>query len=806
MKVPLSWLKEFVDLSATPTQIAQILTQAGIEVEGIDRANPGFTKVVVGHVLGTTPHPNADKLCIAQVTDGSETYQVVCGAPNCRPGIKTALALIGAELSEEEGKTFKVKKSKIRGEESFGMLCSGKELGISNEDEGILEFAEHMKEGIDLGDLYSEVIFDVALTPNLSHATSMVGISRELSAALKQNLNWPKPITLNEVAPAISEKVKIVVQEPELCPRYGARMVEGIQVGPSPEWLKKRIESCGLRSINNVVDVTNLILLEVGHPLHAFDLDKIQGDTLFVRLAKEGETCETLDGKPRVLESSMLLIADQKQALAIAGVMGGASSQVTESTTNILIEAAYFDPSSIRKTSKKLQLQSDSSRRFERGTDPNQVESALDRAAFLIQEVAGGNVRQGRIIVQAREFPEKEIACRLSRINQILGTRLSVDEVEKIFLSLGFKVDYDGQDVLAVKVPTFRVDVNQEIDLVEEAARLWGYDNIPREPARFQSTRMPHAPAYLFEKEVRRKLVAEGLQEFINCDLIGPSLFKVAYGTEETPKGSIAVLNPVSVEQSVLRISLLPGLLQVVKHNYDRECRDIAGFEIGRVHFKDGDKLPENMVEQTVLAVILSGKSSPSAYDPKPHALDFRDLKGIIENLLRGLGIENYTCRRSSLTTLHPGKQASIFVGGLEIGTLGEIHPSIQRSLDMLQPIYYAELNLLDLFRVRKQDSKMKALPVFPASERDWTVTLIEKASVQQVLDAIKATPSSLLEEVKLVAVYRSPSLGKNKKNVTFNFIYRDNNKTVEQAKVDQEHARITESALQLISGCLPTE
>ena len=337
--------------------------------------------------------------------------------------------------------------------------------------------------------------------------------------------------------------------------------------------------------------------------------------------------------------------------------------------------------------------------------------------------MAGGEIRQGIARVESKVFPEKVIACRLSRINLLLGTRLSVDEVERIFISLGFQVHFDGQDLLSVKVPTFRVDVSQEIDLVEEVARLWGYDNISREPVRYQATRMPHAPAYLFEKEVRRKLVAEGLQEFINCDLIGPSLLKIAYGTEAAPARSITVLNPVSIEQSQLRVSLLPGLLQVVKHNYDRECRDIAGFEIGRVHFKD----EESFQEQTVLAIILSGQSSPNVYDPKPRPLDFRDLKGILENLLRGLGVENFSCRKSSLATLHPGKQAALFVGGLEIGALGEIHPSVQRALDVSQPIYYAELNLLDLFRVRKQDIKMKPLPVFPSSERDWTITLIEK-------------------------------------------------------------------------------
>lgn len=799
MKVPLSWLKEFVDIKSTPSQIADLLTQAGLEVEGIEKKGPGFTKVVVASVLETAPHPNADKLCIARVTDGTEVYQVVCGAPNCRKGIKTALALLGAELSEED-KTFKVKKSKIRGEESYGMLCSGKELGISKEAEGILEFAEHMKEGIDLADLYSDVVFDIALTPNLGHASSIIGVARDLAACLKTKLKGPKEIQLNGTAPAIGSKISVKVEDGESCPRYGVRLVEGVKVGPSPEWLKRRLETVSIRSVNNIVDVTNYVMLELGHPLHAFDADKVEGNKIVVRRAKEGEILQTLDGKTRELDAEMLLICDTQKPLAIAGVMGGANSEVTDQTTRVLLEAAYFTPSSIRRTSKKLSLFSDASRRFEKGVDPHAVPYALDQAALMIQELAGGEVREERLDVKERDFPPLVIACRLSRVNQVLGTRLSESEVELIFQSLGFTVKFDGHDTLAVQVPTFRSDIGLEIDLIEEVARIWGYDNIKREPARFQATQMPHAPIYLFEKVVKSKLIAEGLQEFINCDLIGPTLLKAAYGTEALPPNAISVLNPVSIEQSVLRTSLLPGLLQTVKHNYDRESHHIAGFEVGRIHFKD----KENFREQALLAIILSGKSSPNPFDPKPHAFDFRDLKGILGNFFRALSIDNYSLRRSHLTTLHPGRQASIFVGGLEVGSFGALHPAVGRRLDLSQEILYAELNLFDLFQVQKRDIKMQPLPIFPGSERDWTVTLLEIAPVGQVIDAIKAFPSTLLQEVKLTDIYRSPTLGQGKKNVTFHFTFRAKERTVEQSEVDQEHARLIAATLELITGCLP--
>lgn len=798
MKVSLSWLKDFVDLKGTPSQIAHTLTQAGIEVEGMEYSGSGYTKVVIGKVVSVEPHPNADKLVIAQVSDGQETYQVVCGAPNCRAGLKTAFALVGADLTDEEGKTFKIKKSKIRGVESNGMLCSAQELGISHDHQGIMEFADHMKEGIDLADLYADVVFDVSLTPNLSHVSSVIGTARELAASYQVPLKIPQDAELSETSPHIKDKVSVKVEASHECPRYAARLIEGVKVGPSPDWLKIRLDHAGLRSINNVVDATNYVLHELGQPLHPFDFNKLASPEVIIRKAKAGEELVTLDGKARKLEGQ-LVICDSKGPIALAGIMGGANSEVDENTTSVFLESAYFDPSTIRKGSKSLQLQSEASKKFERGSDPNAVMLALNRAAWLIQKLAGGEIRSGTVDIKAKEFPELVIPCRLSRINKILGTHLSVDEVETIFKNLTFKVDFDNQDTFQVAVPTFRVDITTEIDLVEEVARLWGYDNILREPARYQATQMPHAPAYIFEREVKRKLVAEGLQEFVNCDLIGPTLLKVVYNTDALPEGGIEVLNPVSIEQSQLRVSLLPGLLQVVKHNFDRENPNIAGFEVGRIHYNDKDIFKE----QTVLAIVLSGKSSPNPFNPKPQAFDFRDLKGIVENLLRGLGIEDYSIRRSSLETLHPGKQASIFVGGLEVGTLGEIHPSVQRRLDVPQIILYAELNLIDLFGARKKDIKMKSLSVFPASERDWTITLIEKASVQQVIDSIKASPSNLLESISLTDIYRSPAL-EGKKNATFHFVYRDNLKTIEQEAVDQEHARLINITMQLITGCLP--
>ncbi|HEV8050993.1 MAG TPA: phenylalanine--tRNA ligase subunit beta, partial [Parachlamydiaceae bacterium] len=483
--------------------------------------------------------------------------------------------------------------------------------------------------------------------------------------------------------------------------------------------------------------------------------------------------------------------------VAIAGVMGGLDSEVTDSTRHLVIEAAFFAPGTIRRTSKRLGLMTDASKRFERGCDPNVLFLALDRAAALIQQVAGGKVSQGIIDVASRSFPKKQIVCRLSRINKLLGIHLSVSEVENIFSRLEFLNKWDGSDSFLVEVPTYRNDVQEEIDLVEEVARTYGYDNIKKPSTFYQSSTIPHSPIFLFEGEMRGRLIAQGLQEFLTCDLIGPSFLKVVHGTENSDSSCVKVLNPTSIEQSILRTSILPGLLQVVKYNWDHQNQEIAGFEIGRAHFKDG----ESYREQSLAAIILSGKSRPNHWDEKPKNYDFYDLKGIIENLLAELNID-VTFKSSKLPMLHPGRQSSIYAGTLEIGSFGEIHPTVMRNLDVPQTILFAEINLHDLMQVRSvADTKMQPIPIYPGSERDWTITLQEATPIEEVMKAIKFVSTRLLEKVTLQDIYRSDKLGKGLKNVTLRFNYRDLSKTIAQEKVDSEHARIVENVSKSIQN-----
>lgn len=800
MKFPLSWLQEYIDVNLSPNALAKTLTMAGLEVESVEKVSPGFSGVIVAKVLEVEKHPNADKLCIATVTDGTDKHVVVCGASNCRPGIKTALALAGATVLDEEGKPFKIKKGKIRGVESNGMLCAADELGLGKHSEGIIEFAEHMKEGADLAEMYSDVVFEVAITPNLGHCSCLLGIAQELSAATGAPVKRPMVDVKEIESHSTHGKLKVKIDDTAACPRYAARVIENVKVGPSPEWLQKRLTLSGIRPINNVVDITNYVFLEQGQPLHAFDYDRIGGQIITVRKAHQGEKFVTLDNKERELTSEMLMICDEKHPIALAGVMGGLESEVVDNTTTVALESAYFNPVSIRRTSKKLGLTSDASKRFERNADPNRVPIALDRAATLIAELAGGKVCQGMIDQKYGEFHQKAIDCRLSRINELLGTKLGVGEVETLFHSLGFHTRWDGKDSFHVRIPTDRADITIEVDLVGEVARFLTPEQIPNTASRYHTSTLPHAPIFLFERKVRSQLVGNGLQEFLTCDLIGPKLLSVVKEDPSPTSTMVKILNPNSEEQSILRESLLPGMLDVVKYNFDHDNPDIHGFEIGRIHFK----AEEGYKEQSVAGIALMGNAAPSYWDPKAREVDFYDLKGIVENLLAGLGIEGCIFKPSNFEIFHPGRQAAIYAGDIRVGSLGEIHPIVQKRLDVPQRIYFAELNLHDLFPLRKPEHRMEALPLYPCTTRDWTLTLDDSINFEQVLNIIRSKKSQLLEEVSLLDIYRNEKLGQNKKNVTLHFVYRDKAKTLSQEAADAEHARLIAAAAQSLGVPVP--
>lgn len=795
MKIPLSWLRDYIDIEMSPHQIAHTLTMLGLEVDAVDQTELGFTNVVVATVTKTEKHPNADSLTVATVFDGTETLQVVCGAPNCRAGMKTALARVGAVLKDEKGKAFNIKQASLRGVDSFGMLCSASELGLSDKSDGIIEFSAQVPEGTDVAGMYGDSIFDISLTPNLGFCHSVYGVARELAAGTGLPL---KPMTPQVHKTEGHPPVKIQIDQPEQCRRYTCRQIDQVKVGPSPEWLQRRIESCGLRSINNIVDITNYILLALGQPLHAFDRSKLQGDTIYVRNARNSEKFLALDGVEYVLEDKDIAICDDSGVVALGGVMGGDSTKVTDDTTSILLECAYFEPASIRRTSKRLNLLSDASKRFEKGCDPEALDSIVDYAAHLIAELSGGKVVGGIGDAYPGKQPQAIITCRLARINNLLGIILGSGEVEAIFERLFMHAHWDGpKESFHVKIPSYRHDVKEEVDLIEEVARIYGYANIPRISVSFSASNLPDTPFYLFENEVRQKMTGQGLQEFLTCDLISPALVDWTVGADMPPDTRIEVMNPSSVEQSILRQSLLPGLLQVVKYNLDHQSRDIHGFEVGRVHYKDG----ERYIDQSTVGVVLSGIRRPLSWDEKSPDCDFFDLKGIVENLLDGISIPKFEWKISALKALHPGRQASVFIGEAEVGTIGEVHPSVLKKFDIPHRVYFAELNLHLLIDKRQTDRKMVPLPIYPGSERDWTVTVSESLPVQMLFDQINGVSSRLLESLSLVALFRGGNVPQNHKNVTLRFFYRDNKKTISQEAVELEHSRILNTVQRYLSG-----
>lgn len=795
MKVPLSWLKEFLPLTEAAQEISDTLNSLGIEVEKIIGLTSTFTGVVVGKVLKAEQHPNADRLRVATVTDGTEEFQIVCGAPNCRAGILTPLARIGAELTDPEGKKWKIKKSKLRDVESFGMLCSGKDLSLSEESDGIIELSSDAILGSDVSSYVTDPVFDISLTPNLGHVLSVLGVARELAAAYKTVAKRPAA-HLKETG---HKKIEVEVTDPKLCPRYACRIMTQIKVGPSPEWLQKRLIACGLRPINNVVDIGNYVMWELGQPLHIFDLDKVE-EKIIVGQAQSPTSLETLDEKKQEIPPQTLLIQDAQKPLAIAGIMGGLTSAATEKTTNILIESAVFDAGSIRRSSRLLDLKTDASYRFDRGIDGAGAVHALDRAATLIQEIAGGEIHT-LVDVKAHAFTRRMIPCRLSRLQQMLGFSLGLNEATSLFERLEMQVKATSQDLLEVTVPTYRNDLQIEVDLIEEAARLYGYNNIPRKPPVYTGSALADAPLYQLEKEMRHLLLQQGLQECVTCDLISPALSELTMEKGIPENSTIHVLHPRSIDQSVLRTSLIGGLLQAIQHNINHQVETMAAFEVGRIHFREKNEF----LEASCAGILLTGKSREHHFDRKPQDFDFFDLKGMAENLCDALRIARYSFEPAHLHTLHPWRQTKIKSGDVTIGVLGEVHPQLLLKMGIHQRVFFAELNLNDILTLKKKGKNFSELALFPSSQRDWTITLKENVPISTIEQAIEKTKSPYLEHFYLLDLYTSDQLGKDRKNATFRLSYRDPSKTMAFEVVEQEHQKLTHSVASQLQNFIAT-
>lgn len=797
MKISLNWLNQYFakPLPWTPEELAERLTMLGVEVEGVVKKTGDFENIVVAQILEFHKHPNADTLSLCRVADGKGERQIVCGAKNFKAGDKVPLALPGAVMPTPAGeKPFVIKVGKIRGVESQGMMCSAKELALAEDAEGLLILPTDAQVGqpfaAHLGRASGDVIYDLEITPNRPDLNSFIGIARELAALSGSPLKTPA-VTAPVTAPdSVSSQVQVRLEDSELCPRYTVRIVRGVKIGPSPDWLKIALESIGLRSINNVVDVTNFVLMECGQPLHAFDYRLIQAKdasvpTIVIRRAAASEKFTTLDGQERTLTDKMLLIADESRGIALAGVMGGQNSEINNDTTDVLIESAYFKPQNIRATSKALDLRTDASYRFERGADIGICDWASARAADLIRQVAGGEILSGLVDAYPNPIAPVQITLRPQKTDQLLGVQIPEEQQAGYLRSLELDVTAAPGQITA-RIPTFRVDLKREVDLIEEIARLYGVDKIPSTAPRGAIGSHPFDAVYDQMAEIRRILAAQGLNEACGQTLIAdiPAL------------NPIRLENPLSSDMNILRPSLIPGLLDSLRHNLHHKNYDVALFEVGRVFLPTVQPPAPGAPQKTEarrVAIAMTGARNALFWSggERDAKTDLFDLKGIVETLFEQLALRGLVWTRATAPEQLYVESATITLGKQTIGTLGQLHPVRARGYDLRDPVFLAEFDL-DLLLARRATSKsFKAIPTFPGIRRDIAMLVPEAVTHENVASAVKQLKPQNLETLELFDVFRGKNVPEGQKSMAYAFHYRNLERTLTDAAVNTAHDRV---------------
>jgi len=779
MKVSYKWLKELVDFNATPEELADTLTLAGLEVETIDYFSGAPEKVVVGVVKKMDRHPQAEKLWVCQVDVGKETLQIVCGAQNVKTGSKVPVALIGAELPSQ----VKIDKAKLKGVDSWGMICSEIELGIGEESEGIMILDQSLKTGETISSALDlkDYVLNLDLTPNRPDCLSMIGVAREVAALYGSRLKKPQ-VQFQEIGEDASKRVEIKIDDPDACPRYTARVIKNVKVGKSPFWLRRRLESVGLRSINNVVDVTNLVMTEQGHPLHAFDYHLFTQPQVLVRRAEPNEKFTTLDQVERKLNQEVLLITDGKKPVAIAGIMGGLESEVTDRTENVLLESAYFDPRVIRRGRIYLGINSDASYRFERGADPHNVINAADRVAQLIRELTGAEVLKGVVDCYPKKISQCKMKLREKRVNQILGTQLSESQIFEILKSLEMKVRENK--CLEVEVPTFRPDITREIDLIEEVARIHGYDRIDTSLRAGGSLLTNIAPEEKIMNRIKEILIGDGFFEVVTNNLVDPERMK-----KICPElGFLRLRNPLSEELSVLRSSLIYNILKVMEWNKKRKESHVRIFELGQIYEPQNQDLPK---EAWKLCLALSGIRRAIGWDETEEEVDFYDLKGAVESLFERLLISGVKLVPYKGSVFSKNVGFKLKVEDLNLGILGEVSPEILEDFDLKDKVFLCELDFERLVELIPHKRWFSSLPKFPPVERDIAVMVGEETLIQDMEEKIKETGGELIEELVLFDLYRGGQISPGKKSLAYAIRYRRKDRTLTDQEVEKVHQKI---------------
>jgi phenylalanyl-tRNA synthetase beta chain len=804
MKVTLNWLKQYVDFNWSPEELTERLTMLGLEVEGVQKISGAFDGIVVAQILTREPVPGSDKLSVCKVNDGKGERTIICGAQNHKPGDKVPLILPNFALPLKPGdkEPFVIKERKVFGITSQGMMCSPQELGLPDPVDGLLILPADAPVGRPFGEYLGrsggDVVYDLEVTPNRPDLNSVIGIAREIAAVTGNPLKIPE-IKIQFGGEKVESLVALQIEDAELCPRYTARVVKGVKVGPSPDWLKSTLEKVGIRSISNVVDVTNYVMLETGQPLHTFDYHLITKGkdgkpTIIVRRATAGEKFKTLDNQERTLTNEMLLVADEQKGIALAGIMGGVNTEINNETRDVLIESAYFSPTTIRRTSKVLGLRSESSYRFERGADVDICDWASQRAAQLILATAGGQLAEGVVDAQPKPKEQKEITLHFAKTKDLLGIGISHSDQVSFLSRLGLTVTGQTAGVCSFKIPTWRVDLKREVDLIEEVGRLYGVDKIPSTPPRSALGTNAFDPVYDQISEVRRILTGLGLNEAQGQTLISKDEVRSVKSGE-----IIALANPLSSDMDVLRPSLLPGLIHSLRHNVSHKNYDAALFEVGRV-FIQANGQPK---EERRIAIALIGQRNPLFWsgDDRDAKFDAYDLKGALEEFFEQFGLHGLSLSRRTESTALFLESATISLGKNQIGEVGQLLPALAKKYDLRDAVFLAELNL-DLLLARRNPAKsFKSLPQFPGIRRDVAMLVPETTTHEAVLQIVKQTKPVNLEAVELFDVFRGKHVPEGQKSLAYAFTYRSPEKTLTDTEVNAAHVKIVEAFKQQLKA-----
>lgn len=778
MKLSYNWLKDYIETTAAPEELADILTFIGIEVEKIERKGAAFQSIIVGKVESVEKHPNADKLSVCKVCTGEESVQVICGAPNVRAGIKVPFAPVGSELGEH-----KIKKVKLRGVQSHGMICSEKELNVSEDHEGIMILPDDAPLGSYLSDYLKQddVCYELEITPNRPDLLGIIGIARDLSAKVSSHLKLPE-ISLETDKPVITDMLKLENKAPTLCTRYTAKVIENVHITDSPMWLQEKLISIGLRPINNIVDITNFVMMEYGHPLHAFDYDKVKGNKVVIRQAENDGKFYALDEETYTLKESDLVIADEQDPIALAGIIGGNNSHITSKTKTIILEAANFLYASVRNTAERLKISTDSAYRFERDLADQTVDVISDRAAQLIAEIAGGKVMEGTLDSYPQPKEEKVVTLRFARLRKLLSISISKAEVISYLKPLGLKMEASDDKQSSFRIPPYRKDLTREVDLIEEVIRLHGFDKVPSYD---EQELIMNWDWFKTRRRIEDLLVDRGFHQVVNWTFSHPDYIdKFGFSKSDLQTKKVTLRNPLGTSFSILRTMLLPNLLENASYNFKHGQNDLRLFELDKIFIDIGEKLPQERFE---LSGLMSGNADALHWSAQEREVDFFDVKGICESILESCNVYHYTVKESKLPYFLPGQAADIFVNNHSIGNCGKLDPNIAEDFEIEQDLY-----VFCIYPDKLLASPREVIPHFtpiskyPTVERDISFMVSVDVAYQSLVEVIKKAEKKYIRKVSLIDEYTGKGVSDGFRSLTFKLDLGADTKTLTDNEINE--------------------